>query len=1232
MSFFDVVQEAVQPRRAISDATDEIGAFHLDKTSDKVSAIDWNQSCINIPFHVDINCTYEDIDLIELGPEKDSSAGNAQNNCSQNKEVYRFTKDSYDECNVVYDDENPVSYIEDEVSYMIPMPKLKKPKDTCLAPLSVMVVDTIGTRPSKLLLKVLLDPGSTKTLISRRCIPKESVLMPLSERKSITTLAGTMTVGEMIPLRKIRLPEFDKNRIIDEQKALIFDSDCRHDVILGADFLTKTGINILYQSGTMEWFENIIAMRDPRSMNNKEYLAMADAVEVQREEEELDLDWLECHLAAPILEAKYEKLDIPEFTNTLTHLTPSQRNEIRDLLLKHSKLFDGTLGVYPHAKFHIELEEGAKPVHSRPYAVPKVHMQTFKRELDHLIEIGVLSRQGPSEWASPSFIIPKKDGRVRWISDLRALNKVIKRKQYPLPIIKDILSKRPGYEFFTKLDISMQYYTFELDDESKDLCTIITPYGKFKYNRLPMGLKCSPDIAQNVMENVLREIEDIDVYIDDVGCFSQSWESHLALLDEVLGRLRTNGFTVNPLKCEWGVKETDWLGYWLTPTGLKPWKKKIDAVLKMEPPKKLKELRGFIGAVNYYRDMWPQRSHILAPLTQQVGATKFVWTVEMQNAFDKMKAIMAMDALSAYPDHNKEFHIYTDASDYQLGACIMQEGRPVAYYSRKLNSAQRNYTVQEKELLSVVMTLKEFRTMLLGAKLHVYTDHVNNTCETLRSQRVLRWRSFLEEYSPELHYVKGEDNVIADTFSRLGISPGEGYPLKGKNDRPNPGRASPVTVGDEDAYLIDPEWYSSSIVDDYELGECLLNLSDDECYLNLPYEDIEENPLNLQRIRDKQRNDDSIAKWRQKNPDHFKEVQLGSVEDLIVYIKDIAEPNNWRIVLPDSMLDETVKWFHIVTGHPGAKRLHLTLSAKYYNPRLRSKVDKYTRNCPDCQRHKLDGKGYGLLPEREVRSVPFEEVAVDLIGPWTLQIRGKPYTFSALTVIDTVTALVELIRIDSKDSHHIATKFAQSWLARYPWPERCVHDNGGEFTGYEFQRLLEKTHIKDAPTTARNPQANAICERMHQTVGNILRTLLHENPPKDVGSGKKLIEEALSIAMHALRSSVHTTLGGSPGSLVFNRDMFLNIPLVADWHQITKRREQIVNANLLRENKRRRRFDYAVNQRALIKLHAPTKMGERTVGPFNITQVHTNGTITVERRPGVTERINIRRVIPFRET
>jgi hypothetical protein len=222
--------------------------------------------------------------------------------------------------------------------------------------------------------------------------------------------------------------------------------------------------------------------------------------------------------------------------------------------------------------------------------------------------------------------------------------------------------------------------------------------------------------------------------------------------------------------------------------------------------------------------------------------------------------------------------------------------------------------------------------------------------------------------------------------------------------------------------------------------------------------------------------------------------------------------------------------------------------------------------CEHCQKYKLTCKGYGLLPERQVRIASWEEVAIDLIGPWVVQVNGKPCKFNTLTCIDTASNLVELVRIDDKTSDHIRDKFAQTWLCQYPRPIRCVHDKGGKFIGSEFHWLLELFSINDVCSTSKNPQSNAICERMHQTVENVLRILIHSNPPRTMTSTKDIVDDALAKEMHAMRTTVATTLCSAPGSLAFARDMFLNVPLVADWQTIARKREQHVNENLRRAN------------------------------------------------------------------
>jgi hypothetical protein len=328
---------------------------------------------------------------------------------------------------------------------------------------------------------------------------------------------------EVLMMQDLRLPEFDKNRRINQQKVLVYDNDnVKYNIILGTNFLSKTGIKLNYSEGNMEWFDCSIPLHTPRGLDSNKFNAVEDKFHIQVEDKLIGEDWLKC-FATEILDAKYERTDVVEVVKGLTHLKAHQKADLLRVLQEKDKMFDGTLGVYRQKKGHIGIDPNAKPLHCRPYPVPQMHLKTFKMELDHFFRIGVLASQQESEWASPSFIIPKKDSRVRWISYLCKLNKVIRRKQYPLPIITDILCMHSGYKFLTKLFVSMQYYTFELDEESQDLFTIITPFGKYKCLRLPMGLKRSPDFAQAAMENVLSDMKDANVYMDDVGAFSSNW-------------------------------------------------------------------------------------------------------------------------------------------------------------------------------------------------------------------------------------------------------------------------------------------------------------------------------------------------------------------------------------------------------------------------------------------------------------------------------------------------------------------------------------------------------------------------------------------------------------------------------------------------------------------------------------------------------------------------------------
>jgi len=614
-------------------------------------------------------------------------------------------------------------------------------------------------------MRVLFDSGCGGTLVNKDFVKN---LTKIKDKETKwTTKAGGFKTSEKCKI-KFTLPAFYESKIVcctayvDESSS---KANC-YDIIIGRDLLHSLGINLLFSTGEMNW-DNAIVKMQPTVLLSIDWI------------EDLKLEVLYAHdpdttdaeRIQAIISGKYTPADLTKIVTDCSHLSSEEQQELSHLLNKFEPLFDGSLGTWQTAPIELELEEpGTEPYHAKPYPVPHSQEQKLKEEVQRMCEYGVMRKINDSEWAAPMFTITKPDGSLRSLADLRELNKRIKRKPFPLPKITDMLQKLEEFLFATSLDVNMGYYHILLTPESSRLCTVVLPWGKYEYLCLPMELCNSPDIFQEKMSELMNGLEFARAYLDDLLIISAAggFTEHLDRLEQVFTRLAESGLKVNASKSSFAKTNLNYLGYLISRDGIKPSLKKVEAIYNIEPPKIRKQLRRFIGMVNYYRDMWPHRSHVLAPLSALTSIkVKWQWTEEHQNAFMQMKTLISKETLLAYPNFNKKFEIHTDASKVQLGACLSQEGRPLAFYSRKLNPVQTRYTTTEREFLSIVETLKEFRNMLLGQQIVVHTDHENLTYKNFNSDRVMHWRLFIEEYSPDLQYIKGTHNVVADALSRL---------------------------------------------------------------------------------------------------------------------------------------------------------------------------------------------------------------------------------------------------------------------------------------------------------------------------------------------------------------------------------------------------------------------------------------------------------------------------------
>ncbi|POM58550.1 LOW QUALITY PROTEIN: Retrotransposable element [Phytophthora palmivora] len=479
-------------------------------------------------------------------------------------------------------------------------------------------------------------------------------------------------------------------------------------------------------------------------------------------------------------------------------------------------------------------------------------------------------------------------------------------------------------------------------------------------------------------------------------------------------RLQVFNVTLNGKKYHIFCKTVEYLGFMLSSDGIQPQPKKVRAIMDLIAPKTKKQLRRYLGMINYYREMIPSISAMLKPLTRITSPkATFMWT----STFEGVKKALVNAVLLTFPDFTKSFDIYADASGEQLGDLIQQEVKLIACYSRSFTSAQLNCTTMELELLSVVEILKEYRTMLLGFP--------NLIFPTENALRVKRWKLLLAEYRLICKYVQDSSTVGADALSRM-------------------------------------EYGQKEVNKDEEMTKILV-IDPVEC------------ELEGKSIMQHQQDDDAIYTLIQAclngtgDPDYRIENTMGA--RLLTFHK--------RVMIPITLREEFVDWYHVNLLHPGPKRQYHTMKTTFYWLGMEQSIVQYCKKCRTCNRAKLHGgpQAYGKLPTRDMRIVnPFDVVHVDTIGTYGIE---RHY---GLMVIDEASRWLKKSVQTDNGGKAIAENFDTTWLRRYPRPKTVVYDRGNKFN----TKRLKSYAIKPKPILAKNPQTNAVCERVLLVLDNCI--------------------------------------------------------------------------------------------------------------------------------------------------
>jgi hypothetical protein len=775
------------------------------------------------------------------------------------------------------------------------------------------------------------------------------------------------------------------------------------------------------------------------------------------------------------------------------NLNAPQRQDLINLLSQFGDVFgweDRTqyIGDMPRGLRLCDIPSDVTPIAQRPYRYSLKEREYIRDKVEEMKRIGVI-RESQSPWSSPVVITKKQDGSHRFCCDFRKVNKLCKYDPFPMPHASDMFEALHGVQYMSLADIRDGFWAMLLEEEDVPYTAFCTQDGHYEWITCPFGMRNSMQLFLRLINYVFRDYafaskeKFIFMYVDDIVVHSQTWNSHLAHLRKFLLRLRKVNLSLKPSKCTFGQTQIKLLGYLINPEGILVDPDKITALTTLPSPKCTKDVRSFLGLASFYRKYVKGFAQIAAPLHYLTGEkVPFIWSEDCELAFKELKSILSRAPILKSFDPGLPTELWTDASSIAIAAILQQrdsEGgfRVIAYASRLLHAAERNYATTHLECLAIVWGLEHFRVFCFNSEIKVVTDH-HALCSLLNLKRptgrLARWLMTLSDYTLEIHYTKGESHPT-DCLSR-------------------------------------------------------------NIYAGVP-EETEEVEIVLYAIEDDFRH--LLVKKQMDDPNYtniISELKDSSIDTIIcgyllrqdtLYYRS-PYTSRWLLAVPRVMISQILYCHHtdIMGGHQGVSRTLRKIQNFYHWPNMRKDVLTFVRSCITCGKIKSRyTRPPGFAKPLQIPPYPWHTAAFDLIGPLRPSFPGT-YIYIAVCV-DQLTRYAVAQPLRTADSDTIARFFINQICFVFGAPKDIVLDNAS----------INRSHLFEAVTKGlgsslnfSSPYAHStnLCERFNRSIENVLAAYVNQSHSD--------WHIYLPACLYSINASVHEATGFSAHYLIFGKE------------------------------------------------------------------------------------------------